>query len=173
MRKKGLIKLAACTLVLAMALSLGACSDSSKDDKDKDTDRKTSVENNDVDDDDNEDEDDNKNSSGKFESMEEYLADPTVSSQLDTLKSTMEDSDMKMEIKGEDNKLIYTYQFKDLVKEEGMEEMLESEAAKQESTFVSTATGLKSVVAVDNPVVVIDYLESTGEMIFTKEYAAE
>lgn len=165
MKKKGLIKLAACTLVLSMALSLGACSDSSKDD---DTDKKTEV-NNTVDDDD----DDDDSSSGKFASMEDYVASDEVQAEIEASKSALEGQGETIDIRGEGNKLIYSYKYETIVKQEGMEETLETEAAKQESLFTSTATSLKSLVDVDNPVVVIEYIDANGEMIFTKEYPAE
>lgn len=165
MRKK-VLKLAACTLVLAMALSLGACS---SDSKDKDSDKKTTVEDKNTDNNDTDD----SSSSGKFETMDEYVASDQVQSEMETLKASLEGQGMSIDMRGEGNKLIYSYKYDTLVKEEGMEETLESEAAKQESTFIQTAKLMKTVVSVDNPTVVIEYIDANGEMIFTKEYPAD
>ncbi len=168
MRKK-VLKLAACTLVLAMALSLGACSADSKDKDDKKTtadDRKT---NNDTDDNDADD----SSTSGKFETMDEYVASEQVQSEMETLKASLEGQGMSIDMRGEGNKLIYSYKYDTLVKQDGMAETLESEAAKKESTFVQTAKLMKTVVSVDNPTVVIEYIDANGEMIFTKEYPAD
>lgn len=165
MKKKG-IKLAACTLVLAMALSLGACSVSSDD---KDSDKKTTAENSDTN---NDDADDNA-SSAMFESMEEYIASDEAQAEVDALKASMQGDEMSVDVRGEGNKLIYTFKYDTLVKEEGMEEAFESESAKVESMFTQAAKLMKSVVAVDNPVVVVEYIDANGEMIFTKDYGAE
>lgn len=165
MKKKG-IKLAACTLVLAMALSLGACSDSSDD---KDSDKKTTVENSDTN---NDDADDNA-SSAMFESMEEYIASDEAQAEVDALKASMQGDEMSVDVRDEGNKLIYTFKYDTLVKEEGMEEAFESESAKVESMFTQAAKLMKSVVAVDNSVVVVEYIDANGEMIFTKDYGAE
>lgn len=166
MKKKGLIKLAACTLVLAMTLSLGACSDSK--DKDKDSDKKTSVVDKNVD-----KKDDADNNTGKFKSMEEYVASDVVQAELEAYKASLVGQGMKIDIRGEGNKLIYSLQFESIVKQDGMEEQLEQEAAQRESQFVSSARMMKLGVDVDNPVVVVEYLDANGEMIFTKEYAAD
>lgn len=163
MKKKGLFKLAACTLVLAMALSLGACSSDSKD-KDSNSSKKTETEKKD---------NTTDNNSGKFASMDEYVASDEVQSQMDTLKASVEGQGMTVEVKGEGSKLIYTYYLEDIENQEGMAEAMEAEAERQASTFVSTAKMLKTVVDVDNPVVVIEYIDKNGEMIFTKEYASD
>lgn len=121
----------------------------------------------------NNDTNNNDVSLGLYSSMEEYVASSEIQSQLNSLKNSFDGMGMSIDMRGEGNKLIYSYKYDTLVKEDGMAEMLESEAAKQADVFVQTAASLKTVVSVNNPVVVIEYIDANGEMIFTKEYAAK
>ncbi len=110
---------------------------------------------------------------GKFSSIKEYLESDEVQSQLDEVMKQVQGSGMEMTVTAEDNKLVYTYKFTDMDKTDGMAEQLESGVEAQASTFTQTATELKSVVDVDNPIVTVTYVDRNGVVIYTRDFSAK
>lgn len=98
----------------------------------------------------------------KLASVEEYLAIPQVQDQMDAMSELMESMGMTMTVAGEGNKLIYTYTYGQQI-----------DAAAQESTMKSVASSLKLYVDVENPIVVVHYLNADGSEIYTREFNAE
>ena len=84
---------------------------------------------------------------------------------------------MKMDITGEDNKLIYTYTYTTITVDddtrETMAESLESGLASQSSQFTSLAASLSDIVDVKDPVVQIKYIDAEGTLIYEAEFTAE
>ena len=109
----------------------------------------------------------------KFSSMEDYVNSEEVQSQISATLADAEAQGMNMEVKGDGNKLIYAYTFTDDIETEGMADALKEALTAQASTFETIATTLKSVVSVDNPVVVVQYLASDGSEIYSQEFSAK
>ncbi len=112
------------------------------------------------------------NANGKFDTVEDFVNSDLMQTQLDSMKSSLDDDTMSIELTGEGNKLIYTFTYKDL---EGVDAAtlgpaLESSLENMASTFESIASSLKSAVEVDDPVVVVTYLGPDGEELCSKEF---
>lgn len=164
MRKKG-FKLFACAVAMTMALSLGACG--SKDDED------TKAKTEESSDEEEEADDSSEEITGKFDSIEDYVNSELLQSQLSSMMDSLEGSGMSMEVKGEGDKLIYSYKYDEVVKAEGMAETLQAGLESQASTFSQVASSLKLAVDVENPIVVVEYIDANGEMIYSQEFTAE
>ena len=80
---------------------------------------------------------------------------------------------MSMEVLGEDNKLIYRYTMDGIVKTDALTEQLQSAMDGQADTFKNVASSLKLAVEVENPVVVVEYIDMNGEVILSAEYTTE
>lgn len=161
--KKRSFKLFACVAALTMAFSLCACGkDSSDKDSDKNT-KKTTTE-------------DKKSDDGKFASMEEFASSDEFQSQISAQKSIYESQGMSIDVKGEGNKLIYTFKHGQVTKADadasGLANTLQTGLESQKSTFESIASTLKSGVDVDDPVVVVEYISSDDQLIYKQEFAS-
>src|SRR5699024_5983537 len=95
--------------------------------------------------------------------------------ELASQMESLEDSGMTMELKGEDNKLIYNF----IIEDESLSkllstqtESLESTLDSQASTYSAVAASLTAAIDVEDPVVVVQYSASDGTVIISKEYAA-
>lgn len=110
---------------------------------------------------------------GGNSSVEDYLNSEEVQSQLSTLEKSLEGSGMNIKVTAKDNKMIYTYTYDNMEKSDKLADQLETAVAAQDSTFQTTADKIKSEVGVDSAIVVIEYVDKNGEMIYTKEYTAK
>ena len=111
---------------------------------------------------------DNITPGGKFASMEDYVNSDIVQSQIaDSIEG------MGMEIQADGNKLIYIYTYETQMPTDSLASILESALESQKSTFQSVASTLKSIVDVENPVVVVSYRNADGSEIVSQEFAAE
>lgn len=115
----------------------------------------------------------NSQSSTSYSSVEEYVNSPVIQNALSSLEESLKGSGMNIKISAEGNKMIYTYTYEDIEKVDGMEKSLEKELSKQDDTFQSTANQIKAAVNVDEASVVIEYVDSKGEMIYSKEYTSK
>ena len=98
------------------------------------------------------------------------LSQEELASQMESL----EGSGMSMELTAEDNKLIYNFTIEDADLSAALAadpSTLESSLQSQASTFESVASSLKAAVEVENPVVVVRYLDNTGAEIVAQEFA--
>lgn len=184
MKNKSL-KLLFCTAVLSMVLTVGACGDK----KAADTSEKTTptpevteevqpetTETPET----TEAPEEGTDTSGsdaaafeKFPDMKAYVESEEVQSQLEAMLASLEEQGMQMEVLGEDNKLIYRYTFTNMEKQDGMAEQLEKSMEAQTETFTMVANSLKTYVEVEDPMVIVEYLDANGEEIYTAEFKAE
>ncbi|HIZ81970.1 MAG TPA: DUF4854 domain-containing protein [Candidatus Mediterraneibacter pullistercoris] len=110
---------------------------------------------------------------GKFASIQEFIDSDIMQEQLQTQMSALEGSGMSMEITGEDNKLIYSFKIDDPDLSAVMDTAaLESALESQASTFESVAGILPTAIEVENPVVVVRYLDSDGNELVAREFAS-
>lgn len=110
---------------------------------------------------------------GKFASIQEFIDSDIMQEQLQTQMSALEGSGMSMEITGEDNKLIYSFKIDDPDLSAVMDTAaLESALESQTSTFESVAGILPTAIEVENPVVVVRYLDSDGNELVAREFAS-
>lgn len=112
--------------------------------------------------------------SGKNPTVQDYLEQPEVKSQIETLCDQMANSGIDVKVTGEDNKLIYTYTFDVQVDDvEQAKSALEAGLASQEATFTNIAKTLKEEVKINDPIVVLEYLNADGSEILVQEFKAE
>lgn len=112
-------------------------------------------------------------SSGKYATMKEYAESEEVQSQLKSLEDTVKAGGMELTMTGEDNKFIYTYTFIKDMNVEGVAAQLQKGLDAQASTFESVASALKLAVDVENPVVVVKYMNNDGTELYSQEFSAK
>ncbi len=110
---------------------------------------------------------------GKFASVEDYLANEQVQEQLQPSIDSVKNMGLDLKITGEGNKLIYTYTYTTQLDEDGVAEQLKEGLNAQASSFEGVASNLKDVINVDNPVVVVTYLNKDGTVLHTQEFTAK
>lgn len=108
--------------------------------------------------------------SGKYASVEEFLQDPLVASQLQAMMSDLDD--MQLELSGDGDTLVYTFIFTEdvdaeYVAKEMLKEMNDPEFA---STFEDIAGSLSEAIEVINPSVIVAYRNVDGSLICSQEY---
>lgn len=178
MKKKFISRLWLLMMVAAMCFCVAACGKTEKDTK-KDDDRKTVLSNKDDKDDEDDkdkvdDEDDKKGSSTSNKpTIQEYVNDPNFQSQYESMKQSFANSGMDIDIKAEGDSLVYVFQYADVEKSDELAAALESELAKQDFTFQSTADSIQLSVSNENVKVIIRYLDKNGDEIYSKEYVAK
>ena len=110
---------------------------------------------------------------GKFASVEDYLANEQVQEQLQPSIDSVKNMGLDLKITGEGNKLIYTYTYATQLDEDGVAEQLKEGLNAQASSFEGFASNVKDVINVDNPVVVVTYLNKDGTVLHTQEFTAK
>ena len=181
MKNKSL-KLLFCTAVLSMVLTVGACGDKKAADTSEKTTPTPEV-TEEVQPETTEAPEDTETPETteapeeaafeKFPDMKAYVESEEVQSQLEAMLASLEEQGMQMEVLGEDNKLIYRYTFTNMEKQDGMAEQLEKSMEAQTETFTMVANSLKTYVEVEDPMVIVEYLDANGEEIYTAEFKAE
>lgn len=109
---------------------------------------------------------------GKYKSIEAFI-EAEVQSDIDEMNEEYEAAGMRVDITGEDNKLIYTFKYLEIENMEGMAEALESGLTEQASTFTDLAAEIAEAVNIKNPVVVVKYVDMNDTEIYSQEFAAE
>lgn len=122
-----------------------------------------------------EEENDSEDSSGLvlFDTVADFAASDLIQDQLTSMKESLAEAGMDINITGEDNKLIYTFSYLEIEKMDGMAEALEEQISAQADTFKSVAKSLKATVKVEDPVVVVTYVDANEEVIYSQEFPAE
>ncbi len=116
---------------------------------------------------------------GKYASIQDFLDDPSVKSQLDSMieSLTAGDDSMAVKVEGQDNKLVYTFTFvgEEFSEEEitTMHDALEAGMASQAATFEGIASSLSSAIEVSDPKVVVVYAAEDGTEIYSQEFDAK
>ena len=114
---------------------------------------------------------------GAYATMEEYVATSEMQEAIESIRSTVDSSLMTVELVGEGNKLIYNFTYQNLDDQDlgdlgdALKKTLEDE--DMVSTYRNIAQALKPVVAVDDPVVVVNYRTPDGSLLAGKEYTAD
>jgi uncharacterized lipoprotein YehR (DUF1307 family) len=109
----------------------------------------------------------------KYKSVEAYVQSEEVQEVVESLESQLEDSGVDITITAEGDKMVYTYTYETLENADGMADALASAVETQEDTFQETADRIGEMVKTKNPTLVIRYLDSSGELIYSKEYTAQ
>ena len=167
------ISLIMCVIMLTFAVS--ACGKSDNDSK-KNEPKTEDTAKDDATDDAKDDAEDNDDAAvtGKFKTLEDFVNSDIMQQQLETQLASLEGSGIALNLTAEDNKLIYNFTIEDADLSAALAadpSTLESSLQSQASTFESVASSLKAAVEVENPVVVVRYLDNTGAEIVAQEFA--
>ena len=108
----------------------------------------------------------------KFATIEEFVNSDVVQEELKALKDLAESSGMKITVKGQGDKLVFSYAFPAGTPTEGLADALKPALEAQASVFTDLAAQLKEVVAVEDPKVVVVYTDSAGKTIDSREFTA-
>lgn len=167
------ISLIMCVIMLTFAVS--ACGKSDNDSK-KNEPKTEDTAKDDAKDDVKDDAEDNDDAAvtGKFKTLEDFVNSDIMQQQLETQLASLEGSGIALNLTAEDNKLIYNFTIEDADLSAALAadpSTLESSLQSQASTFESVASSLKAAVEVENPVVVVRYLDNTGAEIVAQEFA--
>lgn len=82
----------------------------------------------------------------------------------------MQTEELGVDVLAEGNKLIYEFTYGPDVNTEGIADALSAALQEQASTFELVAQTLKAAVDVENPVVVVTYKDSQGNVIVSQEF---
>lgn len=159
--KKIVSRILAVSMAVVMALSLASCGSNEKEGKDDVVSNESQVEASKVE------------SDAGFQTIEEYLASDEIQSQLDTIRDSMSNDEVTVDIAAEGNKLIYICTYTEQIEAEGLAEQFESALDEKASAFGSMAQSLGAQIGVDSPTVEVRYLNADGSEIYTREFAAE
>ncbi|MGN0470422.1 MAG: DUF4854 domain-containing protein [Acutalibacteraceae bacterium] len=107
----------------------------------------------------------------QFANLQEYLDNDMVQKQLESLKESVKESGMTVEVKVEDeSKFVYEYTYLEQQDVSGAEEILLSELENNSSTFNSGVKQFKSIIDDSNISVVVRYFDADGTLICEKEF---
>lgn len=109
--------------------------------------------------------------SGKFATIEEMINSDLMKDTLESQLSSLEGSGISASLAADGNKLIYNFTIEDPNLAAAMDTAtLESSLDSQASTFGSVASSLSAAVEVENPVIVVRYLDSNGNELASREF---
>ena len=111
-----------------------------------------------------------------YASMEEFVNSEEVQNEIAATLDALDTSGMEMTVTGQGNRLIYTYTFTDLSADafpDGAAEDLAQGLDSQASVFETIAGQLKLAVAVEDPVVVVEYFAADGVLLCSQEFSAD
>lgn len=113
-------------------------------------------------------------SDGTFDSIQDMLDSSMMKSQLESMLASLEDSGMSCTLSADEDSLIYDFTITDEALAEQMtKEILDPSLESMASTFESIAGALPSMVeGLDNPSIIVRYLNPDGEEITSMEFFA-
>lgn len=114
------------------------------------------------------------NENGKFSSIQDMLDSDLMSEQLKSQMASLEDSGMSCELAADGEALVYNFTIEDANMAAAMtKDVLDSQMESLSSTFESIASVLPSMVdGLENPSIIVRYLNPDGEEITSMEYFA-
>lgn len=104
-------------------------------------------------------------SDSRYPSIQAYLDSPAIKSQLATPIAQAEDGGFKLSVTAEGDSLVYGYEITDAALASALREnpdSLSAALAQSAPTFEAVARSLRSTTTVENPSVIVRYLDSQG-----------
>lgn len=153
---------------ILLALGLTACRDSGNTNT---TDE--SIQTEDVASTESDTETDNTAVTGKFASIEEFIESDLFQEQTANQIAGLEESGFSLDFSASENKLIWNFKITDPELSAAVDvSSLESSLSSQASTFESVAEVLPTAIDVDNPIIIVRYLDNNGNELASKEFSA-
>lgn len=110
---------------------------------------------------------------GVFKNVEEAFADPTVSKELKAAYETMSNSSYSMDISAEGNCMIITATVKNVEYSDSLAEQMQAAVDATESTMVSQANSLQTMVEEEGVSIKTVYVTSDGTELASGTFYAE
>ena len=112
---------------------------------------------------------------GKFKSLEGFVNSDIMKEQLESQMESLEGTGISCDLAADGDKLIYNFTIEDETLASAMDKAtLDSQLESMASTFESIASTLPAAVeGVENPAVVVRYLDPAGEEITSMEFTAD
>ena len=108
---------------------------------------------------------------GKFPSVEEFVASDMIQDQVETVRESLEGSGMAAESVAEGDALVYLYTIENDALAAAMDaDALQSAIDSQASMFEGIAAMLTTAVEVENPSVIVRYVDNQGNEIYSQEF---
>ena len=101
------------------------------------------------------------------------LAGEEMQSLIEEDKSALADSGLSLEVTSRENQLIYTYTYSQMLEVETAKDILKEGMEAEWDAFQKFADDVKKSVKVENPVVVVRYLNPDGTEIYSETFSAE
>ena len=121
-----------------------------------------------------EDNDSDISLSGRFQTLEDFVNSDILQAQLEQQMETLEGTGLSAEVTADGNKLIYSFTIENESLSSLMDKnFLESGLDEQEDMYKGIAAMLPAAVDVEDPVVVVRYLDCDGNEITSREFPAE
>ena len=103
--------------------------------------------------------------------IEEYIEQPSVSSQLNSQLSSMQTSQYGVTIEADDNELIYVFKYKNaLADKNAARNAIEQGMSSVDSYYTSMIGTLQAMVTEPGVSITIKYLDADGSLIYSKTY---
>ena len=110
-----------------------------------------------------------------YSSIEEYLKNPLTQVTVSTIKNAVDET-TTINVKAEDNKLVFEYTYADIYEKSalsGMAYQLKTSYERNASVYTSLASSIEKEVDVENPLVVIRYLNGDKTVIYEGKFAPD
>ena len=108
---------------------------------------------------------------GKYATLEEFINSDEMKEQMETQTAALEGTGLSVELAADGSKLIYNFTITDSNVAVALDvAALESSLDSQASTYEAIASTIPLAVEVENPSVVVRYLDSTGAELLSKEF---
>lgn len=166
--KKFALRLAAALLATGMILSMTACTSSGPESS---VASETSTVSETVSSETSVNEDGTNITTGKYSSISDFVNSDLLQNQIESMKSAAAESGMEIEITGEGNKLIYTFVLSDDYSMSG-KDVADKWLEEESENLENVAAAIKLAVEVENPVVVVRFVDTQGNEIAAREFTA-
>lgn len=112
-------------------------------------------------------------SSKKYSSVEDFVNSDELQSEIAKAIESIEGMGIDLAVSAEGDKFVYTYTYEEIENFDGMADALEQGLNAEKKTFIDLANEIKGEVKVENPIVVVRYVDANGELVYEGEFAAE
>lgn len=109
----------------------------------------------------------------QYDSMEAFLEGEEMQSSIAADKSALEGSGMSLEVTSQGNQLIYTYTYAEALEVESSKQILKQGIEAEQDAFQKILENVKAEVNIENPVLVIRYLNPDGSEIYSHTFTVE
>lgn len=109
--------------------------------------------------------------SGKYATLEEFINSDEMKEQMETQSAALEGTGLSVELTADGSKLIYNFTITDPNVAAALDvAALESSLDSQASTYESIASTIPLAVEIENPSVVVRYVDNAGTELLSKEF---